>query len=242
MNLKNLPKRNILLDLMRTLAIVLMVIFHFIYDLRYFGWISWDTPNGDGWRHFRYVILTLFFLCIGASLVYSHRDKFQAKTFFFRLAKVFFAAILITLMSLVMFAEQWIYFGVLQFIVIGSLFGALFIRFPKVALITGISIIILTPLGWLSKRWPFEYFHEFLPKYTTDFVPLFPWLGVILLGIALAHSPWFTKDWSVFFHLNNDKTALIKKLALPGKHSLVIYLLHQPLLFATLAPIHWLLN
>ncbi|MBL4941278.1 MAG: DUF1624 domain-containing protein [Colwellia sp.] len=230
-----MSNRNIPLDLMRTLAIVLMVIFHFIYDLRYFGWVNWDIPNGDGWRHFRYVILTLFFLCIGASLVYSHQDKFHFKSFFFRLGKVAIGAILITLMSLVMFAQQWVYFGVLQFIIVASLFGALFIYLPKISLITGISIIMIALLGWINKRWPFDYINDLLPDYTTDFVPLFPWLGVILLGITLGHNKAFNRK--IF-----NESPLTNLLAKPGKHSLIIYLLHQPLMFALLTPIHWLLN
>ena len=233
-------KRNIILDLMRTLAIVLMVIFHFIYDLRYFGWLTWDIPDGDGWRHFRYVILTLFFLCIGASLVYSHQQKFHVKAYLNRLFKVAIGAVLTTVMSLAMFTNNWIYFGVLQFILIASLLAAAFIYHPKIALLTGITIITLAQLDILSRRWPFDYINEFLPDYTTDYVPFFPWFAVILLGITLAHSAWFNREWQVVKKM--EQWPITQQLALPGKHSLIIYLVHQPLLFALLAPIHWLMN
>ncbi|PCH97232.1 MAG: hypothetical protein COB83_02975 [Gammaproteobacteria bacterium] len=233
-------KRNIILDLMRTLAIVLMVIFHFIYDLRYFGWISWDIPDGDGWRHFRYVILSLFFLCIGASLVYSHQQKFHLKAFTRRLIKIAIGASITTVMSLVMFTNNWIYFGVLQFILIASLLAAAFIYRPKIALLIGLVIVTLAQLNILSRRWPFEYINELLPNYTTDYVPFFPWFAVILFGITLAHCAWFNREWLIVKKL--EQWQITQQLALPGKHSLIIYLVHQPLLFALLAPIHWLMN
>ncbi|PCI63272.1 MAG: hypothetical protein COB35_01375 [Gammaproteobacteria bacterium] len=233
-------KRNLSLDLIRTLAIVLMVIFHFIYDLKYFGWVTWNTPDGNGWKHFRFVILSLFFICIGASLVYSHFHKFQLKKYNVRLLKVLIGAILITLMSLVMFPHNWIYFGVLHFIVVASLIAIIFIPHPHIALITGVVLIIGEQFGLLSKHWPFYYFNDLLPSYTTDYVPLFPWLGVILLGISLAHSQWFNTTFFTKTKFTNTK--LLKKLTFVGKHSLLIYLLHQPLLFAILTPIHWWLN
>lgn len=235
-----ITKRNYILDLIRSLAIFLMVIFHFIYDLKYFGWLTWDIPDGDGWKHFRYVILTLFFICIGVSLVYSHAQQIHPKKFIKRLAKAAIGAGVITLMSLVMFTQSWIYFGVLHFILIASLCAILFVPYPKLSLIIGMCIIILALLGLLEKRWPFYYFDEFLPSYTVDYVPLFPWLGVILVGIALAHSKWINHDMLKLNNLKNDK--LIRQLAWPGKHSLIIYLIHQPLLFAILTPISWWLN
>lgn len=235
-----MTKRNYTLDLIRSFAIFLMVIFHFIYDLKYFGWLTWGIPDGDGWKHFRYVILTLFFICIGVGLVYSHAQNIQPKKFITRLAKVAFGAGLITLMSLVMFPQNWIYFGVLHFILIASLCAILLVPYPRLSLIIGTCIIILGFLGLLDKQWPFSYFSEFLPNYTVDYVPLFPWLGVILLGITLAHSQWLNHDIFKFKSLKNDK--LIRRLTWPGKHSLIIYLVHQPLLFAVLMPIHWWLN
>lgn len=227
--------RNLHLDLMRTLAIVLMVIFHFSYDLKYFGWTNWNIPDGDNWKYFRYIILTLFFLCIGAGLVYSHAKKFNRNAFLKRLAKVFAGAVITTSMSLVMFPQQWIYFGVLQFIVVASILSIAFVPFPKVSLVTGIAIILAAYFGFISKRWPFSFFDEYLPQYTTDFVALFPWLGVILLGMVLAHSQWFNRQYL-------PHNTLTEKLAVPGKHSLIIYLIHQPIMFALLAPIHWLMN
>jgi uncharacterized membrane protein len=250
--------RNISLDLIRTLAIMLMVIFHFIYDLNYFKWINWNISNNDLGRQFRYIIISLFFICIGASLVYSHAQKFQLKKFTLRLLKVAVGASLITLMSLVMFPHSWIYFGVLHFIFIATLLSIPFINFPRIALITGALVILAELFNLSSKRWPFNYINHLLPDYTTDYVPLFPWVGVILLGIALAHSQWFntpfftnlTLDKSNFTQSKSNsitqselkKARLINLLTLPGKHSLLIYLVHQPLLFAILAPIHWLLN
>ena len=65
-------KRLLWVDAVRGLAIVLMVIFHFCYDLRYFGYVDWNNPNGPNWRPFRYVILTLFISTVGVSLVLAH--------------------------------------------------------------------------------------------------------------------------------------------------------------------------
>jgi uncharacterized membrane protein len=232
---KTAVNRNLNLDLIRTLAIVLMVVFHFIYDLKHFGWLNTGIPDGEGWKQFRYVILSLFFICIGAGLVYSHAKKFHLKSFTFRLAKVAVGALFTTIMSLIMFPDNWIYFGVLQFIIVASVLAITFVRFPRTAFIIGVSIIALVPLGYLTKHWPFSYISHLLPSYTTDYVPLFPWLGVILLGISLAHCQWFNKSYIT-------ASKLTQQLSLPGKHSLIIYLVHQPLMFAILAPIHWLLN
>ena len=182
----------------------------------------------------------MFFICIGVSLVYSHAEKIYLKKFIKRLAKVAIGAGIITLMSLAMYPQSWIYFGVLHFILIASLCAILFVHYPRLSLILGTCIIILVPQGLLEKRWPFYYIDELLPNYTVDYVPLFPWLGVILLGISLAHSKWLNHDIFKFNNLKNDK--LIRRLTWPGKHSLIIYLIHQPLLFAVLTPIHWWLN
>ena len=117
-----MQNRNITLDAIRTLAIVLMVVFHFAYDLRFFGWVDWNVPNGKGWREFRYVILTLFFVSVGASLVLRNYRKFNLKMFLLRLFSIAFWAAVISLFTYYFFNANWIFFGMLHFIAVAKCF------------------------------------------------------------------------------------------------------------------------
>jgi uncharacterized membrane protein len=94
-NQQQLASRNVSVDILRTLAIVLMVIFHFIYDLRSFGYVSWNIPDGPGWKEFRYVILSLFFVCVGVGLVFAHSGGIKWPDFWRRLAQVVVGAVLV---------------------------------------------------------------------------------------------------------------------------------------------------
>lgn len=235
MSAKPTNKRVYTVDLMRFSAIVLMVIFHFIYDLKFFGWVPSEIPDGAGWREFRYVILTLFFLCVGFSLAAVHGSKFQQKHFVKRLIQLILASAAATLSSLIMAPQNWIFFGVLHFIAVASLLCVGFSGFPKTALIVGIAIIVVYNLGWVSGVWPFQPIRHLLPGYTNDYVGLFPWTGVVLLGIWLAYQTWFLNDPAKSFPRS-------KIVLFASKHSLIIYLIHQPILFAIFGAISWSLS
>lgn len=210
---------------MRAAAIVLMVIFHFIYDLKFFGYVSWDIPDGSGWREYRYVILLLFFLCVGFGISIVHREKTHLKAFFKRIALVVGAAALVTVSSLITVPENWIFFGVLHFIAVASLVALPFARSPRIALLTGVFVIIAFNLRWISSRWPFDPVRHLLPTYTNDYVGFFPWIGVVLIGVWLAHLSWIKSDPLGWIGPN-------KYVSFMSKHSLVIYLVHQPIFFA----------
>ncbi|BFM10564.1 hypothetical protein R50072_07170 [Simiduia litorea] len=225
--------RNITVDLIRTLAIVLMVIFHFIYDLRSFGYVAWDIPDGPGWKQFRYVILTLFFICVGVGLAYVHGKKTQWRGFFRRFVQVLLGAALVTAMSLVMFPDNWIYFGVLHFIALASVLALPFARRPMLALGFGLLFLIAYNLGVIHSSWPFIYIGQWLPSYANDFVPIIPWFGIVCLGVFLGHSNWLARDPLKYI-------ALKPWQAWPGRHSLLIYLVHQPVLVGFLSAVDML--
>jgi uncharacterized membrane protein len=71
-------------------------------------------------------------------------------------------------------------------------------------------------------------------------VPVFPWVGLTLLGMA--GTKWLPA-WRVKARLVQDANPgrLAKMFVWMGKNSLVIYLIHQPILFAIILPLSWLL-
>jgi len=238
-----LSQRLLWVDALRGTAIVLMVVFHFCYDLRYFGYVDWHIPNGPNWWPFRYLILSLFIFTVGISLVLAHQPHFRGIEFVKRLAQLFFAAAAITVMSLFLFPEAWIYFGILHFIAFASLLSLPFVWKPQWALIIGAMVLITYNIGLLSNNWPFYFFSDWVPDDTEDYVPLFPWLGIMLLGMGIG-SLIMSKTTVKISHTrrNKKKNTQTKMLDLPsnkvtnllaviGKRGLFIYLIHQPLLF-----------
>ena len=212
-------------DSTRGVAILLMVVFHFCYDLRYFGLVDWNVPNGPGWWQFRYVILTLFIGTAGVSFGLAHSVQgYRWKSFLRRQLLLGASALAITLGSLFMFPLAWIYFGILHFLFLAGFLCLPLVGRPNTSLVLGLAILVLYAQGLLSPVWPFAYIEGYLPRYTEDFVPLAPWLGVCYLGLAAGHYGQFIRS-----KFGDPGLPL---LTLAGRHSLAIYLLHQPLLFA----------
>lgn len=223
-------------DLLRGLAIALMIGFHFSYDLAYFGLAQFDFYHDPFWLHARTLILSGFLLVAGVSLTLATHRGVRWRPYLRRLAYIAGCAALISLASHLMFGPRWIFFGVLHFITVASIVGVPFVRSPRLALAGGIAFLLLgnafahplfdrPALQWLGLMT-----HK--PP-TEDYVPLLPWFGVVLVGIFLGDRLWLREPPAVFAHWRSDQ-APARLLALAGRHSLLIYMLHQPLLIGAL--------
>ena len=220
------------LDAFRGIAIVAMIAYHFCFDLRHFGVIRWDFEHDIRWLSARTAILSSFLLIAGISAVLARRNAASDARWLRHVLTIGAAALLVTVGSALVFPNSFIWFGVLHAIAVSLLLARPLIDRSRAAIAIGVVIIaaglaLSSPhfdnrlLGWLG-------FMTGKPV-TEDYVPLFPWSGVLLLGIAAGH-------W-----LNARGFATIAPLARAprmlqflGRHGLVVYLVHQPILFGLL--------
>ena len=220
------------LDLMRGVAIIMMVAFHFIYDLNSFGFT--DIPLFTHWAGtaWRTLIVFLFLSAVGISLVIAHSKTLKLKKFIKRQIYLGIAALIVSAGTYVMFPDGWVYFGILHLIWVSSLIAIFFINLPKTSLLIAVIILISSILGQLNFSIISNIFEPYLPLSSIDYYPLFPWLSFVFIGIYLGHYPHYQKVFT--FRLN--------WLEVIGKHALIIYLTHQIVLFSAVSLAYNFLN
>ena len=204
-----------------------MVVFHLLFDLKEFEFVDWKTPDGPGWKQWRELIVSMFLICVGISLTYSHKNGLNWRRIGKRFLLLALSSGVVTIATMISHPESWVFFGILHFITVASLVSLPLLRLPQLSLILGLLLLIVVSLGWIPSHWPYYALFPNLPQYTVDFVPLFPWLSLVWLGIWLGHRNLIVKD--------PLKCLPIKAVSVYiSKHSLLIYLIHQPILIGML--------
>lgn len=223
-------------DIARGIAVALMVSFHFCFDLNYFQIASFDFYHDPFWLAARAVIVSLFLLLVGISLHLATANGLRWASYLRRLGLLAACAALVSASSYAMFPASGIFFGVLHFIMLASLLGLLFTRFYGVNLVAGmawIAVGLLLQHSWFDQpraNWIGFMTHK---PVTEDYVPLFPWFGVVLLGLFLGKT-LSLKGWGQKQANNQPGSPPARLLNWAGKHSLAIYMLHQPILLGIL--------
>lgn len=220
------------LDALRGLAIVAMIAYHFCFDLRWFGFAGWDFEHDPRWIAARSVILGSFMLLAGVSLVLAAQRADAPRAFARHIGRIAAAALLVTVASYVAFPQTYIRFGVLHAIAVSLLLARPLVGHPRLALGLGIGVIAAGVLvAHPAFDAPLLHWIGFMTHKpaTEDYVPLFPWTGVLLIGVALGQALARRGPAVV-----EPPARLPPVLALLGRHGLLIYLVHQPVLVGLL--------
>jgi uncharacterized membrane protein len=225
-----------LLDAARGTAIAMMFSFHFCFDLNYFGFTHWNFYTDPFWLHYRTVIVSSFLLVMGVSLYLAHHRAIRWRQYRRRLLILALCAGLVSASSYFFAHERFIFFGILHFITVASLLGLLFLRLYWINL--GLGVLLIT----LGSQIKLAFFDQPLLQWfglmthkpiTEDYVPLLPWFGVVLLGLFFAHFAYTRQHFLPLFHWRLEQP-LARLLRLAGRHSLLIYMVHQPIFLGIL--------
>jgi len=243
--MNDLNKRFWEIDVLRGLAILMMVTYHLVFDLTYFGVFSFNVSSGLWWWFARLTaFIFLFLVGISLTLSYSRAElmgqKQEKKNIFpkylKRGGKIFFLGLLVTLATWIFIPGDFIVFGVLHFIGIAIILEYPFLNKKYLNLVLGIIFIITGfILAQFTVTYPWLLWLGLKPAgfITVDYFPLIPWLGVVSLGLFAGKILYH--DYKRRFHLIDlSQNPFTRMFSFLGQHSLLIYLLHQPLLIMIL--------
>lgn len=227
-------------DALRGIAIVAMIVYHFSWDLRYFGFISVNVVADPGWKAFARTIAGTFVMLVGVSLVLATRQGFHPRPYLRRLAVIAGAALLVTIGTWYVFPEAYVFFGILHLIAFASVAALPFLWLPiPIVLVVGIAVFAL-PFFFTADVFasPALLWLGLSPRLPTsvDYVPVFPWFAMTLFGIVIGRLfIRYASDGAVALWAPSHLPGRMAIVA--GRWSLLIYLLHQPIMIGTLGAI-----
>ena len=237
------PTRFPEIDITRGIAILMMVIFHTVFDISFFSIAPVNVATGF-WRYFAMTTASLFLFIVGVSLVVSRarsagklKGLALTKKFLYRGGGIFALGLLVTLATWWYLHEGFVIFGILHLIGVSVILSPLFFRFGKYNILLGlvcitIGLFIGTFQGpiWLL---PFGIYP---PSFTSvDYTPLFPWLGVVLIGLGAGE--FLYAGGTRRFSIPPVPNLINAPFSFLGRHSLIIYLVHQPIIILLLGAV-----
>ncbi|WP_053057862.1 heparan-alpha-glucosaminide N-acetyltransferase [Rubrobacter aplysinae] len=228
-------------DAARGVAMIMVALYHLVYDLDFFGGYPVESTSGF-WAVFADTSAFAFVFLVGLSLTLGLGSSAEARSgnfrkFLRRGAGIFGYGMAIALVFLVS-GLGYVIIGILQLIGLSIILAYPFVRLRLANLALGALVIatglyisslgvslpgaggvLLAPLGVVPEG-----------LVMPDYRPLLPWFGVVLLGIAAGNFLYAGRKPS-----GEAAPAPVRPLAFIGRHTLSIYLIHQPVLLAALA-------
>lgn len=251
-------QRFIEIDLARSLAIIGMIIYHTAYDLHMlYGW-QIDIFSGE-WKLFQLSIASLFLLVVGVSAAIADARVINTDSqstwirAWKRFVRIGMAALLVTITTYMIDSETYVRFGILHVIATSAFLlpaitswtyrrSLLMIIMPLIGIfILGISMFI--------DQWHMNGYWRILgiplgirPEHftTVDYFPLIPWFGVLLLGYVIGYAAYVQYPEWRRTDVQCERLCYAMKIvltcgAIPGRYSLLLYLMHQPIIIGILS-------
>jgi len=226
-------------DAWRGFAIAIMVIYHLVWDL--YGMAGWKINVYHGfWHYWQLVTASSFIGLVGVSMSLRagrmrQKGRVRFAPFFQRGLVIFSWGMVISLVTWFYEPAGYVRFGILHFIGVAIILAYPFLRFRWLNLILGVALLLIPEIiPWRHDIAWLEWLGMIRsPHPAFDYFPVIPWLGVVLIGVFLGSMlypegkrAFSLPDWSHF--------ASVRWLALAGQNSLLIYLIHQPILITIL--------
>lgn len=227
------------LDTARGLAIIAMVVFHFIFDLAFFTslpiklsplLLSIGVPIGAG------IFIVLAGVSLPLKIIRGNITTYKKIAWHCikRGGIIFGLGMILSLVTWFILPHAFIKFGILHLIGLATIIAIPLVQHPRIAVSIAALLIFTTP--FISITTTDNPYLFWLGITTTtfqsiDYYPLIPWLGVFLLGISLSY--WLYPQAQRRFTIPPEPMSL-EPISWLGRHSLIIYLVHQPILLTLL--------
>lgn len=240
MSSKNEKFRIPALDFIRGWLILMMMLYHFFWDLGYFGYIDiYVVVSGIGLLIAQFIGASFIFLSgVSVSLLFSS-NSFSGRVFLVKFLKLCSISVLITLVTWFVDSQNFIYFGILHLLSVCYLLAYSILRFGNKFTVHSISVVL--SLIWLfelkfniSPFWAWTGVNQEIPN-ANDFYPIIPWGIFFLFGILSSNYALVLIKKFKIGVFNKTFDLLIGKLKIirwAGRNSLLMYICHQPLFFS----------
>ena len=230
------------IDTVRGIAVVFMICYHFVFDLAYFGAYSGNMYSSS-WQLVARSIGTTFILVMGVSLTLRYcrlAPELDRKRLFLKYLRrgaiLFGWGMVITIVTYFVVGRGFVVFGILHLLGVSTILAFPFLRSRWASLVGGIVALGLgIYLGGVKALSPWLLWLGVpqIRRHMVDYYPLLPWFGFALLGVFLGLT-LYPRGARRFRLPDLTQVAPIRALQFLGRHSLVIYLIHQPILFGIL--------
>jgi len=229
------------IDGARGIAVIMMIVYHIFFDLNFLQIVSIPLTSLS-FQLFLYPIGSLFLFIVGISLVLSYQtyEKKHLRIpafskYFWRGVFLFLIALLITLATWIYPHQGYIVFGVIHCISVCIILSYWFISKPIFSLFIGCIIVVLGVIfAQVTIESPYLFWLGLRPAgfYSLDYFPLCPWFGVVLIGIFTG--TYLSPILQQKYRCSQTIPTLAHPFVFLGKHALLIYIIHQPVIYGVL--------